>query len=57
MKYKYKNLSGKRQEVIGFGVVGPDEILTTNEPINNPNFELVSKKEKKVEAESKKVKK
>jgi len=53
-KYKYKNISGRKQEVIGYGKVEADMILITDKPINNPNFELVFDK---TEAKSKKVKK
>lgn len=41
---KYKNISKMEQVLIGFGVVGPDKIIKTDKPINNPNFELVSER-------------
>ena len=64
-KYKYKNLSGVEQIVIGFGKVGAKGYLHTNELINNPNFELVSGKKtepeqaepEKKETKTKEVKK
>lgn len=56
-KMYYKNISKKTQVLIGYGVVEPDEIFRTNEPINNPNFKLVKAKgEDKKETNSKKVK-
>lgn len=39
---KYRNISNQTQELIGFGVVKPNETIETQEIINNPNFELVS---------------
>lgn len=44
MKYKYKNISGQKQAVIGFGEVEPEKTIETNKPINNPKFELVADK-------------
>ena len=40
---KYRNISNQTQALIGFGVVKPNETIETEEKINNPNFELVSK--------------
>lgn len=47
---KYKNKSKYTQELIGFGVVEPNEVIETKREINNPNFEkeeTISKKDKK----------
>ncbi len=35
---KYKNISQKSLVLIGIGLVKPDEVITTNKDINNPNF-------------------
>ena len=43
---KYKNTSNQTQELIGFGVVKPDEMIETQDIINNPNFELVAETKK-----------
>ena len=40
-KLKYKNISKMTQTLIGFGVVEPDKIITTDYPIQNPNFERI----------------
>ena len=44
---KYKNTSNQTQELIGFGVVRPDEMIETQDIINNPNFELVEETKRK----------
>lgn len=50
-KYKYKNISGMRQVIIGVGEVGPDDIIETEVQINNPNFQLLTKDDRKVGVE------
>lgn len=48
---KYRNVSGLPQSLIGYGVAEPNEIITTSEAINNPNFEpVVEKPTEKVES-------
>ncbi|HMT18552.1 MAG TPA: hypothetical protein PKD15_00790 [Candidatus Saccharibacteria bacterium] len=49
--YKYKNISGLEQAIIGVGCVPADAVFTTYVPINNPNFELLQSEEQAVQAE------
>jgi hypothetical protein len=39
-KFKYKNISGHDQALIGFGLVKAGATVVVNYQINNPNFEL-----------------
>lgn len=41
-KYVYKNISGVEQTLIGVGTVGVDAVVSFDEPLENPNFELQS---------------
>lgn len=40
--YRYKNVSGMDQSIIGRGLVPADTEFETAEPIHNPSFELLS---------------
>lgn len=40
--YKYKNISGLEQTIIGVGCVPAGAVFTSVVPINNPNFQPVS---------------
>lgn len=40
-KFTYKNTSGQELVVMGVGVVGPGEEITSDEPVENPNLELI----------------
>lgn len=41
-KFKYRNKSDQEQTVIGVGKVEPGKTIETDEPVHNPNLELVS---------------
>lgn len=43
-KFIYKNISGNPQVLMGVGEVEADKTVEVDEPINNPNFELQSRK-------------
>jgi hypothetical protein len=47
-KLRYKNISGMKQVITGVGEVGPDAIIETDVVINNPNFQLLTKDDRKV---------
>lgn len=38
---KYKNITNKPELLIGVGVVQPGEVIETDVPVNNDNFELI----------------
>ncbi len=40
--YKYKNISGRRQSIVGFGVVEADAEFESEKLIENPNFQRVN---------------
>lgn len=42
MGYRYKNVSGMDQTIVGVGVVKADAEFTINGVIHNPNFQLVT---------------
>jgi len=42
---RYKNTSNQTQELIGFGVLEPNEVIGTDREINNPNFKEEEVKE------------
>ncbi len=41
MSYRYKNVSGSDQAVVGIGSVVAGQEFDSTVPIENPNFELV----------------
>lgn len=43
-KKKYKNVSGVKQLLIGFGEVEPEGIIVTSKVLENPNFKEVEEK-------------
>lgn len=43
--YRYKNVSGAEQLLIGHGTVPADGEITTEAPVENPNFQYVGKVE------------
>jgi hypothetical protein len=45
MSYKYKNVSGTSQALIGFGVFEADEELLTDKAVENPNFQFLGNDE------------
>ena len=47
-KLKYKNISDQEQTIIGLGVIKAGEIVETDIVIENPNFELVIEKGKRL---------
>lgn len=40
--YKYRNVSGSDQSIVGLGLVPADKEFESAALINNPNFELTS---------------
>lgn len=46
--YEYKNTTNQDIDLVGHGIVKAGAVIRTQEPINNPNLELVSSKEKPV---------
>lgn len=40
-KFKYKNQSGTKQALVGYGEVESGKMIETDEPVHNPNFILV----------------
>jgi hypothetical protein len=40
--YRYKNISGQPQVIVGVGEVGIDQVIEVNAEIINPNFQLLS---------------
>lgn len=49
MSYTYKNLTDRRLEIIGVGVVEADDEITTDQKVYNPNLKLVKTKSDKKE--------
>jgi hypothetical protein len=39
-QFTYRNVSEVDQDLIGVGIVPAGELLHTDEPVHNPNFEL-----------------
>jgi hypothetical protein len=52
MSYKYKNVSGNTQALIGFGVFAPEEELITDKAVENPNFQYLGADEVQPEAQT-----
>lgn len=52
VKYRYRNISDQPQALIGFGLVQPGAIIEVDQPVNNPNFELVFGGDDKVGVEA-----
>lgn len=44
--YRYKNISELTQDVTGVGIVEAGKEIVVEEELNNPNFELISIKQK-----------
>lgn len=42
MLYEYKNTTNQDVDLVGHGIVKAGAVIRTEEPINNPNLELVS---------------
>lgn len=40
-QFTYRNKTGVTQDLIGVGIVKAGETITVDEPVQNPNFELV----------------
>jgi hypothetical protein len=51
-QYKYKNVSGTSQALIGFGVFEADQELLTDKAIENPNFQYLGAEEAQPEAQT-----
>lgn len=51
-KYRYQNISGQPQELIGYGIISAGGIIETEEPVDNPNFELKFDSDAKVGVEA-----
>lgn len=47
-KYVYKNITDQEQILIGIGVVAPGATIELDNPIENPNFELITEKGKRM---------
>lgn len=52
MSYKYKNVSGASQALIGFGVFAADEEFSTDKIVENPNFECLESEVAQPEAQT-----
>lgn len=50
-KYRYKNTTDQELTIVGVGLVEAGKIIETNEPVENPNLELVSDKARKLNKE------
>lgn len=49
--YRYKNTTDQDLTIIGIGVVEAGKVIESDDPIDNPNLELVSGKAKKLNKE------
>lgn len=50
--YRYKNVTDQELIVVGVGVVGAGNTFECEEPVDNPNLELVTDKKKKLNKEA-----
>lgn len=49
--YRYKNTTDQDLTIVGVGVVEAGKVIETDDPIDNPNLELVGDKTKKLNKE------
>lgn len=49
--YRYKNTTDQDLTIVGIGVVEAGKVIETDDPIDNPNLELVGDKTKKLNKE------
>lgn len=46
--FRYKNVSGTNQVLMGVGLIRKDEVIELNYQISNPNFVLVQEQDERM---------